>query len=100
MSTTALVPGLKISVDGVGDGENRVVAQTITFSGDDLQAAEAIPSWLAPTQEAVEPNQQNIAANQVQIAATGEKSLPMGADSSQPARNSGDCEALRPAYSV
>lgn len=63
MSATILVPGLKISVDGVGDAQSRVVAKTINFSSDDLETAEAIQAGLTPTKQAVATNQQNIAAN-------------------------------------
>jgi OOP family OmpA-OmpF porin len=63
MSATVLVPGLKISVDGVGDAQSRVVAKSITFSADDLEMAEAIQAGLTPTKQAVATNQQNIAAN-------------------------------------
>ena len=56
-------PGLKISVDGVGDAQSRVVAKSITFSSDDLETAEAIQAGLTPTKQAVATNQQNIAAN-------------------------------------
>jgi OmpA-OmpF porin, OOP family len=63
MSATVLVPGLKISVDGVGDAQSRVVAKSITFSEDDLETAEAIQAGLTPTKQAVATNQQNIAAN-------------------------------------
>src|SRR5580704_1429313 len=80
MGVTALMPGLKIQVDGIGDPQNRVVANTIRFSKDDLRQAEAIQAGLAPTQQAVATNQQNIqgnkediAANQVQLAANREK---------------------------
>src|SRR6266850_909009 len=69
MSFVALIPGLKISVDGFRDEQNRIVADTITFSGDDLKTAESIQAGLSPTQEAVEANQGNIAANQENIAA-------------------------------
>ena len=73
MSFTALIPGLKISVDGFRDAQSRLVADTITFSGDDLKTAESIQAGLTPTQESVEGNQENIAANKVQIAANQEK---------------------------
>ena len=63
MSATVLVPGLKISVDGVGDAQSRVVAKSITFSSDDLEMAEAIQAGLTPTKQAVATNQQDIAAN-------------------------------------
>ena len=73
MSFTALIPGLRISVDGVPNGQGQVVAHTITFGGDDLQAAEAIQAGLTPTQEAVQNNQQNIEKNKVQMGANQEK---------------------------
>jgi OmpA-OmpF porin, OOP family len=73
MSFTALIPGLKISVNGFRDEKNRLVAETITFSGDDLRTAETIQAGLTPTQQAVEANQQDIAANKVQIAANREQ---------------------------
>jgi OmpA-OmpF porin, OOP family len=63
MSATVLVPGLKISVDGVGDAQSHVVANTINFNSDDLETAEAIQAGLTPTKQAVATNQQNIAAN-------------------------------------
>lgn len=63
ISATILVPGLKISVDGVGDAQSHVVAKTINFSSDDLEMAEMIQAGLTPTKQAVATNQQNIAAN-------------------------------------
>jgi hypothetical protein len=80
MGVTALMPGMKIEVEGVGDAQNRVVANTIKFSKDDLKTAEAIQAGLAPTQAAVQTNQENIqankedlAANKVELAANREK---------------------------
>ncbi len=69
MSFAALIPGLRISVEGVRDDQNRIVAETITFSGDDLKTAETIQAGLSPTQQAVEANQQNIEANKQNIEA-------------------------------
>jgi OOP family OmpA-OmpF porin len=63
MSATVLVPGLKVSVDGVGDAQSHVVAKSINFSSDDLEMAEMIQAGLTPTKQAVATNQQNIAAN-------------------------------------
>lgn len=76
MADTVLIPGLKVSVDGVADNEGRVVAKTITVDGDDLETAEMIQSGLHPTAEqvaanmqAIEGNKQNIGVNQRNIAA-------------------------------
>ena len=64
MSAIVLVPGLRITVDGVGDAQNRVVAKSITFDANDLETAEAIQAGLTPTKQHVQANAQNIAANQ------------------------------------
>src|ERR1039457_6463050 len=67
MSVTVLIPGLKISVDGIGDAQSRVTAKTITFDQDNLQLAETIQAGLTPTQHAVQTNQENIASNKQDI---------------------------------
>jgi outer membrane protein OmpA-like peptidoglycan-associated protein len=90
MSQTVLIPGLKVSVEGVSDDQGRVVAKTITVDGDDLETAEMIQAGVHPTAEqvaanvktleshqeslgahekAIGANQQNISANQQNIAA-------------------------------
>jgi OmpA-OmpF porin, OOP family len=63
MSVTVLVPGLRITVDGVGDAQSRVTAKTINFDSGDLEMAEAIQAGLTPTKQKVSANAQNIAAN-------------------------------------
>src|ERR1700757_456794 len=73
MGVIALIPGLKIQVEGMGDAQNRVVANTIKFSEDDLKTAEATQAGLVPTQEAAQANKEDIAANKVQIASNREK---------------------------
>ena len=64
MSAIVLVPGLRITAEGVGDAQNRVVAKSITFDANDLETAEAIQAGLTPTKQHVQANTQNIAANQ------------------------------------
>jgi outer membrane protein OmpA-like peptidoglycan-associated protein len=63
MSVTVLVPGLRVTAEGVGDAQSRVVAKSITFDADDLQMAEAIQAGLTPTKQVVQTNTGNIAAN-------------------------------------
>jgi outer membrane protein OmpA-like peptidoglycan-associated protein len=67
MSVTVLIPGLKISVEGVGDAQSRVTAKEINFDPDDLQLAETIQAGLTPTRQAVSTNKQNIASNKQNI---------------------------------
>jgi OOP family OmpA-OmpF porin len=68
MEDTVLIPGLKLKVDGVSEGD-RVVAKTITVDGDDLETAEMIQSGLKPTADQVTANMQAIAANEQATAA-------------------------------
>jgi outer membrane protein OmpA-like peptidoglycan-associated protein len=96
MSFMALIPGLNISVNGFRDDQSRLVADTITFSGDDLRAAEMIQAGLSPTQQAVETNQQNITANKVQIAANQEK---IGANEQNIAANQQEIEDVSKRFS-
>jgi len=67
-AVTALIPGLKIQVQGTGDS-SRVVAKSITFEKDDLRLAEVIQAGLAPTQQQQAVNKANIAANKEDITA-------------------------------
>ena len=77
MANTALIPGLKVRVDGGGaDSQGRLVARTITVDGDDVETAEMIQAGLQPTAEqgatnmqAIDSNKKNIAGNQRNIAA-------------------------------
>jgi outer membrane protein OmpA-like peptidoglycan-associated protein len=76
MSSVVLIPGVKVSVDGVSDEQGRVAAKTITVDGDDLETAEMIQSGLHPTAEQVaanvktlEEHQDKIETNKDQIAA-------------------------------
>ena len=76
LSSVVLIPGLKVSVDGVSDDQGRVAAKTITVDGDDLETAELIQAGLHPTAEQVGANVQTLAehrekieTNTVQLAA-------------------------------
>jgi outer membrane protein OmpA-like peptidoglycan-associated protein len=71
VSAAVLIPGLKVSVDGVTDEQNGIVAKTITFDANDLETAEMIQAGLHPTAEQVAANQQAIAGNQQAIAGQG-----------------------------
>lgn len=68
LSSTVLIPGLKVSVKGTSDDQGRIVAKTITTDGDDLETAEMIQAGLHPTAEQVATNVQNIETNRKNIA--------------------------------
>jgi outer membrane protein OmpA-like peptidoglycan-associated protein len=67
LSHVVLIPGLKVSVDGVSDDQGRVAAKTITVDGDDLETAELIQAGLHPTAEQVAANIQTLAEHQDKI---------------------------------
>ncbi len=80
MSASVLIPGLRVTVEGVGDAQNRLVASTITFSGNDLKTAQSNQAGLNPTQlevqaaqQNIETNKEGIQSNQQQIAADQQK---------------------------
>ena len=68
ISGAVLIPGLKISVDGVPDDQGRIVAKTITVDGDDLETSEMIEAGLHPTAEQVAANIRTLEAHQGQLA--------------------------------
>ena len=63
VSRDALIPGLRVSVDGTRQDATHVRARSVTFRRDDLQTAETIQAGLTPTEQKVATNQENIAAN-------------------------------------
>lgn len=65
---TSLVPGLKVEVQGV-QGENKLMAKTVKFSGNSLQVANQIQAGLTPTDEQLGTQKQEIQADQTKIAA-------------------------------
>ena len=69
LSHVVLIPGLKVSVDGVSDDQGRVAAKTITVDGDDLETAELIQAGLHPTAEQVAANVQTLAEHEDKIKA-------------------------------
>src|ERR1700756_5925397 len=56
MADTVLIPGLKVRVDGTRDSERRLIAETITVDGDDLETSQMIEAGLHPTGEQVATN--------------------------------------------
>jgi OmpA-OmpF porin, OOP family len=68
MSNVVLIPGLKVDIDGTTDDQGRILAQTVTVDGDDLEAAEMIQSGLHPTAEQVEANVQKLEAHSGQLS--------------------------------
>lgn len=69
LAPTALVPGLKVSVEGSYDANNRLVADKVLFQASDLQTAQDIQAGLAPVQQQLAQQQKEIQAQQAASAA-------------------------------
>jgi OOP family OmpA-OmpF porin len=68
MGMAALVPGLSVEVEGVGDANGRVTAEKIKFSKESLKIANQIQAGLTPTDQDVQANKASIAADAGAIA--------------------------------
>jgi outer membrane protein OmpA-like peptidoglycan-associated protein len=66
LAMTALVPGLSVQVKGSMNGQQQLVADSVTFHGSDLKTAQDIQAGLAPTEQQIQQNQQQ---DQAQIQA-------------------------------
>jgi outer membrane protein OmpA-like peptidoglycan-associated protein len=69
VSPDVLIPGLRMSFEGVIDDLDHVVAKTINFESDDLALAEVIQAGLNPTVQQQAKNMQNIASTEQRTAA-------------------------------
>ena len=72
MSAAELIPGLKVTVEGVSDSEGRVVAKSIIFEGNDFQTANIVQAGVAPTDQKQTANQQDIAVNKQNLGTNKE----------------------------
>ena len=69
MPMDSLVPGLFIKVQGMGSSPGRVIAKTISFSGNDYKTASAIKAGLFPVDMRFADNEKQIHANAQNIQA-------------------------------
>jgi OOP family OmpA-OmpF porin len=108
-AVTALLPGLKVEVEGTGD-DTRVTAKTIRFNNSDLQLAEIIQAGLSPTEQQqainkanIATNTQGVATNKAGVAAnqqTGEaNTAAIGANSQDIQANQQEIEAQNKRFS-
>ncbi|HEY5908032.1 MAG TPA: OmpA family protein [Vicinamibacteria bacterium] len=59
-AATALIPGLKVGVEGIGDDKGQLLCTKLHFTTGDLETARAIQGGLAETGAKVEANQAKI----------------------------------------
>lgn len=67
---TSLVPGLRVEVKAVQGDNNKLVAESVKFSGNSLQTANQIQAGLTPTHEEMQAQQSEIQADQKKIGAS------------------------------
>jgi OmpA-OmpF porin, OOP family len=69
MAMTCLIPGLPVQVQGMTNDQGQLVATSVKFKGNDLQAAMDAQAGLQPTVEAQQADQAKIAQNEQALAA-------------------------------
>ncbi len=74
MSMTALIPGLAVQVEAAYGDNNKLMARSVKFSGDDLKRAQSVQAGLhessvqiKQSQEDIERSKQEIAKNQANL---------------------------------
>jgi OmpA-OmpF porin, OOP family len=95
-AVTALIPGLKIQVEGTGT-ETRIVAKTINLTQGDLLLAETIQAGLDPTKQQQATNTSNISTNKEDISTNKEgvaaNQQQIGSNQAAISANQGDIAA-------
>lgn len=67
MSMAALIPGLAVKIKASPNADNKLVAETVRFKGNDLQRAKAMQAGMHETKEQVEANRLAAEANKQKI---------------------------------
>jgi OOP family OmpA-OmpF porin len=67
LAMTALVPGLSVEVKGSMNGQNQLVADSVTFHGSDLKTAQDIQAGLTPAEQQIQQQQQQMKQQEQQI---------------------------------
>ena len=77
-AATALIPGLKVGIEGVGDDKGQLITTKVRFLSGDLETARAIEAGLAETEAQVAANQQGIEANKQAIGGLQDEQASLG----------------------
>lgn len=72
MSMAALIPGLAVQVEGMYNAQNELVANSVSFKGNDLEQAQSIQAGMHETQVATQKNQQELAEQNAALQAQNE----------------------------
>lgn len=72
MSMAALIPGLAVKVEGTYNGENQLVAKSVSFKGNDLEDAEKIEAGMHETKVQVQQSQAELEKQNAALKAQNE----------------------------
>jgi len=67
MSMAALIPGLKVSVEGVLSKPDEMTATSVSFKGNDLERAQAMQAGMHETKVQTESNQEQLQKHQAEL---------------------------------
>jgi len=67
MSMAALIPGLKVSVEGVLNKPDEMTATSVSFKGNDLERAQAMQAGMHETKVQAESNQEQLQKHQAEL---------------------------------
>jgi len=93
---TNLIPGLAVSVKGVGTDNGQIQADTVRFTTQSLQTARTIQAGLTPTKEQVQTNEKGIAGNK---EATEQNAKGVSANQEKIETNAADVQAANKRFS-
>jgi outer membrane protein OmpA-like peptidoglycan-associated protein len=67
MSMAALIPGLAVKVEGTYNEQNQLVAQSVSFKGNDLEQAQKIDAGLHETRAQAEQNKGELEKHKAEL---------------------------------
>jgi outer membrane protein OmpA-like peptidoglycan-associated protein len=71
-SMAALIPGLKVKLEATYETQDRVVAKSVSFKGDDLEQAQKIEAGMHETQALAEQNKAELEKQNAELKAQNE----------------------------
>jgi outer membrane protein OmpA-like peptidoglycan-associated protein len=72
MSMAALIPGLKVQVEGTYNTQRQVVATSVKFNGDDLEQAQSAEAAVYQTKMQAQANQEELERHNAELKAQNE----------------------------
>jgi outer membrane protein OmpA-like peptidoglycan-associated protein len=73
MSKAVLIPGLQVTVEGTQNDQNQLVAESVTYSKDDLEKAQGIQAGLDTTKARSKQNEAELERQNAELKAQNER---------------------------